>query len=131
MIRFCMAPSDICESSIWDWPSSPLGAWDFWGASYTCGKLVHLCNWVIIQNHVWARLSRRTDSLNCSRLVSRAILHQAHSGRPAKQWRSVTIPTDTLVHQRLWSVTTSTLVVVVVTWHLPEHEYLVRHWRVR
>jgi hypothetical protein len=88
-IRFCMAPSDVCGSSIWNWPCSSLGAWRFWGGSYTCSKLVHPCNWVITQNHVRSRPSRRTDSLNCSRPISRVVLHQAHSGRLAKQCRSL------------------------------------------
>ena len=60
---------------------------------------------------------RRTDSLNYSRPISRVVLHQA---------RSLWSTSDTMpIGYQTYGVTTSTL--VVVTRHLPEHEYLVRH----
>jgi len=126
-IRFCMAPSDIWGSSIWNWPCSPLGAWDFWGDSYTCGKFVHPCNWVITQTHVRSRLSRRTFP----QLLS---AYQPRRSLSGSLWStSETMP---IGYQTYWYPSTSTTFGLSPHprwwwWHGTYPNTSTSHWRVR
>jgi len=100
-IRFCMAPSDICESSIWNWPTVLLES----GIFKVAPTLVeNLCTPATKLSHKTTYDPEfRGEQIPSIALgpISRVVLHQAHSSRLAKQCRSVIRPTDTLVNQRL------------------------------